>query len=182
MNSQLQERIKRDFPDTEWVGSASQYGVQCGTGWSLLVYAFFRDATAICTKSNSRLIVLQIKSKLGTLRLRCTQHDCTEIKSSERNDFLPETSSQIVSFRPYLTDPDLRAIIDHYEKASASRCEICGEMIHINTLAPINMTSLCQEHAALFIEPDYQGLERQLEEIDARISRTMLSRIDEISQ
>jgi len=61
MNELLTDRIKKDFQNVVWDGSAAVWGIECGTGWGLLAYAFIADATALCRKEDSHLAIRQIK-------------------------------------------------------------------------------------------------------------------------
>jgi len=180
MNSLLKDRIRKDFPNIAWEGPASQRDIECGTGWGLLLYTFFLDATALCETAGGSLVISQIKNKFGTLHLYCHQKGGAAPKSAKK-EYLPENYGRVFSFRPYPVNPTLRSIVTHYEQASPHVCELCGKSGHIDREVSDWLVPLCHPHAALLKKTRYRDSPEKYDVIDRDAAKSILAHIDELA-
>lgn len=181
MHQKLQDRLKDDFPGVAWTGTLAHWGIECGTGWGLLVYGFMSDATQLCEKGGGTLAIAQIKEKFGQLRIYCSSRD---IKAQEaKYDYAQEFFGHLTAIRPYPQNPTLRSLVDYYEGISSSYCELCGKAGHIDDAVTAKThwaTSLCYEHAGLMIESRRKQVDAPFVEIDKKTCEKIVARIDEI--
>jgi len=182
MHEQLQNRIRADFPDVLWTRVLKHWGIECGTGWGLLVYGFISDASVLCNEAGGSLEIAQIKEKFGQLHIYCTLRGAKERKA--KYDYEPEFFSRIATSRPYPQNPILRTLVDYYQEASSGFCEMCGKPGHIDEVVTAKtgwLRALCFDHSTLMINADeHEPLQPLLEAIDEKTCERMLVRIDEM--
>lgn len=181
MNPLMFERIKKDFPEIIWQHSALNYGIECGTGWGLLIHAFLADATAVCHNAGGHLVVSQIKNKSGSLHLYCQQKGGRPAKDTKK-EYLPEHYTQVVSIRPYPTNPTLRTLVSFYESASVGICELCGRPGHIDPDVSSWLSPLCHPHAKLVEKSYYHDAPNEYDEIDRLAAEKICERLDELAK
>jgi len=177
MNEQLNARIKNDFPNVDWSGR----NIECGTGWAAIVYAFLADATKACGEAGGKLVIDQIKSKFGTLRLYCHQSGGATPEEAGNSKLVPEAYGQVCSLRPYPKNPSLLTLVKYYESASAHCCELCGKAGHIDAIITKErgcVISLCFSHAKLYVKSHFYENEKAYEDADAEATKDLLARID----
>lgn len=151
MHPLLMKRFQEDFPSI--AGLTADAGFRCYSGWGLLLYGFFLDATEHCAKHGGQIRIQQIKEKFGRLRIYCSYKGGTETEAG--TEFVPEAFGALIAVRPYPSSPTLSKIIDFYEMASAHYCEICGRPGHIDDSVTSRLkwvSTLCFDHANLLIE------------------------------
>ncbi len=181
MHSLLIKRFNEDFPEVLGLDEKSEF--RCYSGWGLLLYGFFLDATEYCRKHGGTIRIRQIKEKFGRLRIYCAYDGGAEMEAAP--EYVPEAFGRLLSFRPYPSNKTLSRIIDFYEMASEHCCEMCGRPGHIDDAVTSKLhwvSTLCFEHANLMIDAEESDEEVDFNAIEERVSKHIESEIMELKK
>lgn len=96
MKLELQNKIKKDFPDLcseDQLPSSFAFGFECGNGWYDLIYKLCKDVSEVSPETK----IVQVKEKFGELRFY--------VNSANNKAY---------------------ELIDEAERKSREICEVCG--------------------------------------------------------